>query len=200
MWFESGYTMKYSLSPLAQDIFHCISLLSWQYRFSINAIEQYVYLLIHWKHRSSFIRPCKSEFHTLFFLLISLAFDMLAVVYKLSRKILPIGFHWDLLGVSRPNSDNLVNFDKHILPKICVFWLKFEFQLSKFLVLELTGKHVSSLEHIYWQHMCILPSLHFSGQRFIYLLQCISVTSKMFSWSPNLKIYLKKHYSSFCPF
>ena len=34
LWFKSGKTMKYSLSPRAQAIFHCISLLSSQYGYN----------------------------------------------------------------------------------------------------------------------------------------------------------------------
>ena len=41
LWLESWYTMKYSLSP--QAIFHCISLLSTQYRFNIGNSRIYAY-------------------------------------------------------------------------------------------------------------------------------------------------------------
>ena len=81
-----------------------------------------------------------------------------------------------------------------MLPKICKFWLKFESKLSKYLVLELTGDHFSSSEHIYCQHMGILPSLQFSGQRLMHWLRCISVTSKTvrhqweaWNWSCDLR-------------
>ena len=88
---------------------------------------------------------------------------------------------------------------KNILPKISNLWLKFKFQLPKKLVLELTVEHFSSSEHIYWQLMCIFPSLHFSGQRLIHWVWCISVTFKSLRLSPNLKIDLKRHNPSFCP-
>ena len=73
------------------------------------------------------------------------------------------------------------------------FWLKFEFQLSKYLVLELIGEHFSSSQYINWQHMGILPSLQFSGQRLMYWLRCISVTPKMLCLKSQLENLHKKH-------
>ena len=55
------------------------------------------------------------------------------------------------------------------------------------LVLEVTGEHFSSLEHIHCPHMDILPSLHFSEQRLMHWLRCISVTSKVLSLKSPLK-------------
>ena len=73
------------------------------------------------------------------------------------------------------------------MPKFADFCLKFEFQLSKYLVLEVTGEHFSSSKHIYWQHMGILPSLHFYGQILMHWLQCVSLTSKMLRLNSQLK-------------
>ena len=87
-------------------------------------------------------------------------------------------------------------FKNIFFPKTNFFWLKFEFLLFQKLVVELTGDHFSSSEHIHWQYMGIFPSLHFSGQRLMYWLWCITVT--FYAWSPNLKSYLKTYKPSFC--
>ena len=60
-------------------------------------------------------------------------------------------------------------------------------------MLELTGEHFSWAEHIYWQHMGILPSLHFSGQRLMNWLWCISVTFKMLRLKSQFENLPKKH-------
>ena len=38
-------------------------------------------------------------------------------------------------------------------------WLKFELQLPKNMMLEITGKHFSGSEHISWQNIGIWPTL-----------------------------------------
>ena len=55
------------------------------------------------------------------------------------------------------------------------FCLKFEFQLSKSLVLELPGDHFSSSEHMSSQQKGILPGLHLFGKKLMHWLRCISV-------------------------
>ena len=86
-----------------------------------------------------------------------------------------------------------------MLPKISHFWLKFECQLSKYLVLELTGKHFSSSEHIYWKHIGIFPNLHFSEQRIMFWLKCISITSKMWRLKSQFKTLPTQRLSFFLP-
>ena len=79
------------------------------------------------------------------------------------------------------------------MPQIGDFWLKVEFQLSTYLVLELTGNHFRSSEQIYWQYMVILQSLHFSGQKLMHLLRSNIVTPKMFSLKSQFENLPIKH-------
>ena len=48
-------------------------------------------------------------------------------------------------------------------------WLKFEFQLPEYLMLELTGKHFSCSEHISWEAFWL--RIYFSGQRLFHQLR-----------------------------
>ena len=120
-------------------------------------------------------------------------FDILAVFCELSERFCQYAF----VETSRGSLDLIVKnwwiLEKLILPKICNFWLKFEFQLSKYQVLELTGEHFSSSEHIYWQHMGILLSFHGSGQRLMHWLRYISITSKTLRLISQFENLPKKH-------
>ena len=82
---------------------------------------------------------------------------------------------------------------KNIFPKISSPWLKFEFQLFKTLVPELTGENFSPSEDVHWPHMGILPRLHFSGQRLKHWLRCISVTSKVLRLKSQFKNSQRKY-------
>ena len=57
--------------------------------------------------------------------------------------------------------------------------LKFGFQLSKDLVLELTGDHSSCSEHIYSEAIDIWLSKHFSGQGLMLCLLSTFIFPKM---------------------
>ena len=60
---------------------------------------------------------------------------------------------------------------------MCDNWLKFECQLPKDLVSDLTGKHFSCSEYVSWQH--IGNWLHFSGQRLMHRLRSTIIHPKM---------------------
>ena len=63
--------------------------------------------------------------------------------------------------------------------KISYIYLKFEFQLPKYLVLELAGKHYSFSEHFLWEAMDICLNIHFSGQRLMHRLQSTIIFPKI---------------------
>ena len=56
------------------------------------------------------------------------------------------------------------------MPKMYVIWLRFRFQLTKDLLLELMRKHFSNSEHNSWQATGIWPSGKLSAQRFMHRL------------------------------
>ena len=56
------------------------------------------------------------------------------------------------------------------MPKLICMGLKFQFQIPKHLVLELTWKHFSCSEHISWEAIGIWPLMHFSWQRLMHRL------------------------------
>ena len=90
-----------------------------------------------------------------------------------------ICFQSDLLGVYRIISDDLINFEKCILPKIGRIWLTFEFQLSNAMVLEIIRKHFRTFEDISLQDIGIWPRLQFSGQILMHWVWSTIICPKM---------------------
>ena len=68
---------------------------------------------------------------------------------------------------------------KNYFPKISDVWLKFEYQLLKDPVLELTAKYFSYSEHNSWQTNGIWPRWNFYGQRLMHRLRTTIIYSKI---------------------
>ena len=136
------------------------------------------------------------ELHFLFIIkmLISFVLDMLAIFLKTSsERYCQCAFIRTHLRAPKQKLLNICIKKIYILfKKKTTFGCSLNFNFPTKMLLELTGVHFSSSEHIHWQHMGIFTSLHFSGQRLMNWLRCISVTSKILSLKSQFENIPKK--------